>query len=226
MRTFAIIPAGGKGKRTGKNLPKQYLKIFGKEIIAYTLEVFHKSPLIDEIIIAAEPSYFSRLLKIKEKYKLSKISKIIPGGKERQDSVFNALSAIQAKKTDIVLVHDAARPFLSAKILSEAIIAAKKKGNAVVCIKARDTLINGDGCVENYINRDTVYYVQTPQIFKYADLTAAFEKAKAENFIGTDESALAKNAGFTVNIVEGSLLNFKITTADDIDVFKRLMKKA
>lgn len=224
MRTFAIIPAGGKGKRIGKNVPKQYLKFYGKELIVYTLEVFQKSPLIDEIVIAAEPAYFKKLQVIKEKYKLTKISDFIPGGQERQDSVFNALSSLSANKNDLVLVHDAARPGLSAATLKEAVSVAYKKGNAVVAIKARDTLIQ-KGTHISYLDRGSIYYVQTPQIFRYSDLMTAFKKAKDENLLVTDESMLAVNAGFEVNLVEGSLLNFKITTDDDVSIFKKLIKK-
>lgn len=224
MRTFAVIPAGGKGLRIGKNIPKQYLKFYGKELIAYTLTVFQKSPLIDEIVIAAEPAYFKKLQAIKEKYKLSKISKIISGGEERQDSVFNALSSLPAKKNDLVLVHDAARPFLSSKTLSEAVTMAKKKGNAIVCIKAKDTLIEKNETSIGYPDRKNIYYVQTPQIAKYSHLMDAFNKAKAENFKATDESMLLQNAGYAINLVEGSILNFKITTADDAEIFKRLVK--
>jgi 2-C-methyl-D-erythritol 4-phosphate cytidylyltransferase len=224
MRTVAIVPAGGKGKRLGKNIPKQYIKFFGKELIAYTLDVFQKSPLIDEIVIAAEPEYFKKLHSIKEKYKLKKITNIISGGEERQNSVFNALSSLACKKNDLVLVHDAARPLLTAKILNEAVLTAQKKGNAVVCIKARDTLIQSNDAV-SYVNRDSIYYVQTPQIFKFADLMFSFEKADENNFKATDESMLAVNAGFKINIVEGSLLNFKVTTADDIAIFKQLIKR-
>lgn len=225
MRTFAVIPAGGKGLRIGKNIPKQYLKFYGKELIAYTLDVFQKSPLIDEIVIAAEPAYFKKLEAIKTKYKLGKISNIISGGEERQDSVFNALSSLPAKKNDIVLVHDAARPLLSPKILAEVVTTVKKKGNAIVCIKAKDTLLRKESNEASYIDRNNVYYVQTPQGAKYGCLMDAFNKAKSENFKATDESMLLQKAGYDINIVEGSLLNFKVTAADDIEIFKRLISK-
>ena len=141
MRVFAVIPAGGKGKRSGTETPKQYLKFHGKELIAYTLEVFQKNNLVDEIIISAEPAYFSLLEEIKKKYKLTKISKIVEGGEERQDSVYNALKAINANDDDLIAVHDAARPLLPDDILTKAINTAKEKGNALVCLKARDTLV-------------------------------------------------------------------------------------
>jgi len=232
MKTFAIIPAGGKGKRGGTETPKQYLKFHDKELIAYTLEVFQKNNLVNEIIIAAEPPYFSLLNKITKDCNLTKISQIIEGGEERQDSVNNALKAIsqrdgspKADDDDLIAVHDAARPLLPDSILTTAINTAKEKGNALVCLKAKDTLLKGDTIVKEYVDRSEIYYVQTPQIFCYKDLKKAMKKAYEKNFIGTDESMLIKELGIDINIVEGSPLNFKVTTATDIEMFEKLTSK-
>ena len=222
MKVFAIIPAGGKGKRGGTETPKQYLRFHGKELIVCTLEVFQKNNFVNEIIIAAEPAYFSLLKEIKEKFRLTKISKIVEGGVERQDSVYNALKAIKADDNDFVAVHDAARPLLPENILTNAIKTAKEKGNALVCVKARDTLLKGDKIVKEYVDRAEMYYVQTPQIFRYEDLMKAMKKAYEKNFIGTDESMLIKELGININIVEGSMLNFKVTTVTDIEMFEKI----
>ena len=222
MKVFAIIPAGGKGKRGGTETPKQYLRFHGKELIVCTLEVFQKNNFVNEIIIAAEPAYFSLLKEIKEKFRLTKISKIVKGGVERQDSVYNALKAIKADDNDLVAVHDAARPLLPENILTNAIKTAKEKGNALVCVKARDTLLKGDKIVKEYVDRAEMYYVQTPQIFRYEDLMKAMKKAYEKNIIGTDESMLIKELGININIVEGSMLNFKVTTATDIEMLNKL----
>jgi len=233
VRVLALIPAGGKGKRSGTEIPKQYLKFHGKELIVYTLEVFQKNNLVDEIIISAEPAFFSLLEEVKKKFNLTKVSKIVEGGEERQDSVYNALKAIKAKgawtndytrlnNDDLVAVHDAARPLLPETILTKAIRTAKEKGNALVCLKARDTLLKGDQVVKEYVDRSEFYYVQTPQIFKYVDLMKAMKKAYERNFIGTDESMLVKELGIDINIVEGSMLNFKVTTITDIEMFEKL----
>ena len=225
MKTFAIIPAAGKSRRSGQLTPKQYIKFAGKELIVYTLEVFQKNKSVDEIIVAAHPDYFALLEKIRKKYKLTKISKIIKGGKERQDSVFNALKEINADKNDLVAIHDAARPLLPQKILTDAVNIAHKKGNALGCIKAKDTLIKGTDIVESYIDREEVFYVQTPQVFRYKDLMRAMEAGYAADFYATDESMLIKNLGLKINIVEGSLSNFKVTTTDDIDFLRKILKK-
>ena len=225
MRVYAVIPAGGKGKRGGTETPKQYFGFHGKELIAYTLEVFQKNNLVDEIIIAAEPPYFSLLNKISKDYNLTKISQVIEGGEERQDSVNNALKAIKAEDDDLIAVHDAARPLLPDSILTNAINTSKEKGNALVCLKARDTLLKGDQVVKEYVDRSEMYYVQTPQIFRYKDLMNAMKKAYEKNFIGTDESMLIKELGIDINIVEGSMLNFKVTTMTDIEIFEKLTRQ-
>lgn len=222
MKTYVIIPAGGKGLRSGSATPKQYIKFNGKELIVYTLETFQKNKSVHEVIISAEPVYFSLLAKLKKKYKLTKLKTIVKGGRKRQDSVYNGLKSIECKKNDLIVIHDAARPLLPANVLTRAINAAKTKGNALVCLKAADTLIKGTNTVKEHIDRKNVHYVQTPQIFRYSDLKKAMEKAFADNFYATDESMLIKRIGKPINIVEGSFLNFKITTKADFDILKKL----
>ena len=224
MKVVAIIPAGGKGTRSGSATPKQYLKFNGKELIVYPLQTFQKCRFINEIVIAADPNYFSTLEKIVKKYKLTKISKIVKSGKERQDSVFNALNSISLNEKDLVVVHDAARALLPLQTLNNAIKTAKEKGNALVCLPAKDTLVRGKSKVETYVDRKNIFYVQTPQIFKFGTLKKAMQKAKKNKFLGTDESMLVKRIGEKINIVEGASINFKITTKEDIEIVKKLLK--
>lgn len=224
MKKYVIIPAGGKGIRSGFAAPKQYLKFGGKELIVYTLEIFQRNRQVDEIIISADKTYFSLIEKLKKKYHLDKITGIVESGRERQDSVYNGLLSLKAGVDDLIIVHDAARPLLPDSVLTNAILTARKKGNALVCLKASDTLIKGNNFVDTYLDRESVLYVQTPQIFKYRDLSAAMKNAYKNNFYGTDESMLVKKIGGKVNIVEGSLLNFKITSKADINLFKQLIK--
>ncbi|GMU85181.1 MAG: 2-C-methyl-D-erythritol 4-phosphate cytidylyltransferase [Ignavibacteriales bacterium] len=223
MRTVAVIPAAGKGKRLRTQIPKQFIKFKGKPVLAYTLEVFQKCPLIDEIVVAAEKSYLKKIRQIAEKYKIKKLINIVEGGKERQDSVYKALLSLDLGKSDLVAVHDAARPLIPMEILTEGIRTARKKRSAVVAIKAKDTLVKGKKMIDTFVSRDDVWYVQTPQIFRYTDLLYAMELAYRDHFRGTDESSLVKRAGYPVHLIEGSLLNFKITTADDLDLFGRLL---
>jgi len=224
MKTIAIIPAGGKGVRSGASAPKQFLKFNDKELIVYTLEVFQNNKQIDELIISAEPAYFNLLDELKEKFKLTKISKVVEGGKVRQDSVYNALTSLSdVNDNDLIAVHDAARPLLPPDVLTGAINTAKEKGNSLVCIKAKETLIKAGNFVQSYLNRDEVYYVQTPQIFPYSVLLKAMKNAYENNFTGTDESILVRRIGEKINITEGSVFNFKITTAEDVEMFKKLI---
>lgn len=221
-KVIAIIPAGGSGLRIGGEIPKQYMVFRGRELIAYTLDVFEKNRNIDEIIISAQPNYYELLQNIKHKYGFKKIKKIVEGGKERQHSVYNALTAAEADEDDLILVHDAARPLLPQNILDNAIMTAKEKGNAVVAIKAKDTLIKGLDTIINYISRDNISYVQTPQIFSYKTLLSAMQKAEDELFIGTDESMIVTRIGERVNLVEGSSLNFKVTTESDVELLHHI----
>lgn len=224
MKTYAIIPAGGKGIRSGNDTPKQYLKFKGKELIVYTLEVFQESKLIDAIVISAESKYFDLIQNLKERYALTKIISIVEGGDSRQDSVFNGIKSIDSpSKDDLIVVHDAARPLLPKSVLANAIKEAKAKGNALVCIKAKDTLIKGDTYVENYVDRNEIYYVQTPQIFPYSVMNKAMLNAERNKFVGTDESMLVRQIGEKVNIVEGSVYNFKLTTTEDLAMFEKLI---
>jgi len=225
MRTFAIIPAGGKGLRSGSSVPKQYIKVNGKELIAYTLSTFQKSSLVNNIVIAAEKKYHPRIRKICKDNNFSKIGLIVNGGKTRQDSVFNCIKKINADKEDLIIVHDAARPLLELKILNNAIDFTIKKGNAVVSIKAKDTLVVGNKFIKNYVNRNEINYLQTPQIFKYKDLLKAIKYAEKNNFVGTDESSLMKKIGKKIHLFEGSSLNIKITTKDDLKIFRLISQK-
>lgn len=223
MKKIVIIPSGGKGLRLGTDIPKQYVKVNNKELIAYTIDVFEQCDEIDEIVIAAQKDYFDLLNEIIKKYSFRKVLKIVEGGKERQDSVYNALSSLSASNRDLILVHDAARPLLPQKVLLSALQSAENFDNVVVGIKAKDTLIKGSDSVLSYVDRSEVFYAQTPQIFRYGILKSAMEKAIRKSFLGTDESMLVHKASYKVKLVEGSVFNFKVTTKDDLDLFTSLV---
>lgn len=223
MKTYAIIPAGGLGLRAGSSTPKQYLDFSNKPLIAYTLDVFQNCDRIDEITIPVHPKYFELLNEIIETYNYSKVTKIVEGGITRQDSVFNALSSIAPLSNDIIVVHDAVRPLLSENLLEKALNFSETFDSIVTAIKAKDTLISGAEFVDNYVERSSTWYVQTPQIFKYYVLKESIDIANQQNLFGTDESMLVNNAGFKVKIVEGSSLNFKVTTKDDLELFKKII---
>lgn len=224
MRVVAIIPAAGSGSRIGGDIPKQFLKFNGKELIAYTLDVFQRSEMIDEIIIATSGVGFEYIEDIRARYGYTKISSVVQGGKERQDSVFAALNAAKLSFDDLAAVHDAARALLPLEVLNNAVTKAKEVGSALVCVKARDTIgLIGDNGIE-YIDRNKVILVQTPQIFKYGELLKAFNMAYEAGFYGTDESSLMTRAEFPVEISDGSMSNFKITTNEDIKLFEKIKR--
>lgn len=223
MKKIVIIPSGGKGLRLGTDIPKQYVKVNNKELIAYTIDVFEQCDEIDEIVVAAQKDYFDLLNEIIKKYSFRKVLKIVEGGKERQDSVYNALSSLSASNRDLILVHDAARPLLPQKVLLSALQSAENFDNVVVGIKAKDTLIKGSDSVLSYVDRSEIFYAQTPQIFRYGILKSAMEKAIRKSFLGTDESMLVHKASYKVKLVEGSVFNFKVTTKDDLDLFTSLV---
>ncbi|RMD50114.1 MAG: 2-C-methyl-D-erythritol 4-phosphate cytidylyltransferase, partial [Ignavibacteria bacterium] len=170
MKTIAIIPSGGKGLRMGFNIPKEYVKVQGKEIIASTLKVFQISSKIDEIAVSAQEDYFELLNEIKSKYSITKLKYIVKGGETRQDSVYNALNKIEAGDNDLVAVHDAARPLLPISLLDSAIDFAWENNSVVVALQAKDTVIQGNNIVKDYLKRDEIYLAQTPQIFTYSIL--------------------------------------------------------
>lgn len=210
--------------RTSSPLPKQYLRFKGKELIAYTIDLFQQSKMIDEIIVSAQRDFFPLINEIKIRYGFTKMRDPIEGGSERQYSVFNAVKSLNASGDDIIVVHDAVRPFLSEEILENSINTAMESGSAVVAIKAKDTLIKGNSDVDSYLDRNQIYYVQTPQVFRYNIFIDSIKKAEKNGFLGTDESMIVYNAGFKVKIVEGSSFNFKITSDDDLKLFGQILK--
>ena len=176
MKKIVILPSGGKGLRLGTEVPKQYVKVHDRELISYTIEMFEKCELIDEIVISAQKDYFDLLKKVIRDNNFNKVVKIVEGGKERQDSVYNALSSLSAEDNDLIIVHDAARPLLSQNVLINSIQIAEKFDNVVVAIKAKDTLLKGDEFVSGYLDRSEIYYAQTPQIFRFSILKNAMER--------------------------------------------------
>lgn len=218
MKIKVIIPASGSGERFGGQTPKQFLKIDGREIIAHTLEKFNSLKSVDEIIISTKLEYFVRLATIIKKHKFRKIKKIVEGGKRRQDSVYNALINLEIDDDDLILIHDAVRPFISSKKINELINAAKQEKCVILGLPVSETIKRADNnnFIKETIDRSNLWSVQTPQAFRFDILKKSFEKAYRENFTGTDESAMVENAGYKVKVIEGERKNIKITTKKDL----------
>ncbi len=227
MKTVAIIPAGGSGKRMQENQSKQYLLLDGVPVLVHTLRIFQGSPKIDEIflIVPEDDIEFARQL-IVEKYGISKVSRILAGGRERQDSVRNGINAL-ASNHDIVVIHDGVRPFISEELVNSAIVEASKEGAVTVGVPVKDTVksVDDHAWIRETLNRSTLWLTQTPQVFKRDIITKAYEVAYKDNYYGTDDASLVERLGIDVKMIRGSYHNIKITTKDDIVLAESLIKR-
>lgn len=221
-----VIVSAGRGSRMKSDINKQFLKIGGKEVIAHTVERFYNNKNIGEIIIVVredEKEFFQENIINKYGYKNIKIAF---GGKERQDSVYNGLKEVD-KNCGIVLIHDGARPFVTNEIIEKSIKCAQKYNCAIVGIPVKDTIkiVNENNDVCNTPNRNTLWSIQTPQVFEYSLIMKAHEKAKDDKYYGTDDSMLIEYLGYNVKVVEGSYDNIKITTPEDLKVAEEILRE-
>lgn len=225
MNCSVIIVAAGKGKRMGTDINKQFIKLNDKSILVYTIECFNKCEAINEIVVVTSEDYINYCKdEIIDKYEFKKDIKIVAGGKERQDSVYNGLKTI-ASNTDIVLIHDGVRPFIEQRHINNVIKNAYESDACVLGVKVKDTikLSNDSGFVVSTPKRDNMWAIQTPQAFKYGLIVEAYECAIKDNFLGTDDSMLVERLGYKVKIEEGSYSNIKITTKDDLITAKIIL---
>ena len=215
MKNIAVILAAGVGNRFGGDLPKQFLKIENKEILAYSLETFSQCSDIDEIVLVVNDAYLDIYNRIIKEYKIGKISQLVTGGAERQNSVENAIKYISSKEEEcIVLVHDAARPFVSEKIIKENIEAVRKYKCCTTAVRSSDSVyLTNNGEFIKEVNRNNVYLAQTPQSGFLSLFKSAYEGVKT---IFTDEAALFSELGYLPYIVIGEDKNKKITFQEDI----------
>lgn len=221
-KTYAIITAGGTGSRFNSSAkPKQYIMLHGKPVILYSMLVFQKCKEISEIIISADKQYFDYLHNLAVKNKITKLTKLVEGGKSRFQSVKNAFFSIEsAKKNDMVLIHDAARPNIDAKLVSGLL---SHSTEVITGCRITETIKKDkNGFVKETLSRENLWTVQTPQLFLYGRLDNAYKKCGRKNDF-TDEAALVEHAGYKVKLIEGSRNNIKLTTPDDLALIKKLM---
>ena len=223
----AIIPAAGTGKRLGSEIPKQFLPLAGVPIIFHTLNRFSQCKDIDVIIVALAENEISSFGNQTANYPINKTLHLVPGGKERSDSIKNALNACAGLNPDIVIVHDAVRPFVTAAQISAVITRAKETGAAILALPSTDTLKEvNDGFITKTLDRKTIFRAQTPQAFRYDLLLRANEQARADKVPSefmTDDSLLVERLGVAIAIVEGSANNIKITTPEDLKLAGKLI---
>jgi len=225
MKVCAIIPAGGQGTRMGGTVPKQFQALRGKPILHYTLRTFQESGLIDSLILVV-PEKELENTRTDWLERPPVVKQVVVGGEKRQDSVFNGYQALPTD-TDIVLVHDGVRPFLSREMIQETIHTAGKFGAAITAIPVHDTLkqVDDSGLVQRTVEREGLWRVQTPQAFRYDLLGEAFRNAQADSFYGTDEAALIEHLGQEVRVVDGSEWNLKITRQEDLVLGESIVAK-
>lgn len=224
MNYTVVLPAAGSGKRMGGEGNKLFLPLRNKPILAHTLEVFQRDTWCQEIILAIKEEERSLIEQCLAEYNITKVARLVPGGVERQHSVYAALQAVE--QSQVVLVHDAARPFIQPSVIHELVKVAHEKGGAIAAVRAKDTMKRvEDGKIAETIDRETLWAIQTPQAFQYTLLLEAAKQADEEGFLGTDEAMLAERAGLPVYIVESSYDNQKMTTPDDLLLGELLLKK-
>lgn len=226
LRCTAIIMAAGKGKRMQTAVSKQFLPVCGKEILAWTVDVFEKSPLVDTILLMASADGKEDVQHLWDSYGWKKVAAVLEGGKERQNSVANGLAAV-GEETDIVLIHDGVRPFVTEEMIADSIVAAQAYGGAVIGVPAKDTIkvCSADGLAVETPDRSTLWQIQTPQTFQRDLIVNAYEKADRDGFLGTDDASVAEFAGHQVKVVMGSYRNIKITTKEDLVIAEAFFKE-
>lgn len=209
LKTIAIISAAGQGKRMGR--PKQFLRIGGRPMLWWTLAVFQKTKSIQGIILVINADDKFRL----KNFRFPKIIKVVAGGRERQDSVYNGLKALP-KEAELVVIHDGARPFVTATIIEASIRKARKTGAAVVGVPVKDTLkrVRTKSLVNQTIDREKLWAAQTPQVFKRDIIMRAYQRFGKQRV--TDDAMLVEKMGKPAAMVMGSYLNLKVTTPEDL----------
>ena len=224
MTYQVILPAAGQGKRMGAGKNKLLLELNGLPVLIHTLRVFEQDEACSGIILAIHPQNEMEFQALLTRYNVSKVIRLIPGGKERQDSIYNALKSVE---TDgIILVHDAARPFIQKEHIYRLTEMAAETGAAILGVPAKDTIKKvQDGVVVETVERSSLWAVQTPQAFRISLLTEAYKRAEKDHFLGTDDASLVERLNYPVSMVEGDYDNIKLTTPEDLYFAEAILKK-
>jgi 2-C-methyl-D-erythritol 4-phosphate cytidylyltransferase len=226
LRVVALIPAAGLGRRMGSQKTKALLPLGGIPLLTHTLQKFAACSQVDEVFALVPagdlPLWNEEVL---HRPDLKKVSRILPGGPKRQDSVYGGLKAIEGQ-ADFVIIHDGARPFVSPELIERTLRATRRHKAVVAAVPAGDTIkeISAEGEVLKTLDRNRLWIIQTPQSFDLGLIIKAHVKAREEGFYGTDDASLVERLGIPVRIVEGSRFNFKITTPEDLIMGEALLK--
>jgi len=230
-KVAAIIFAGGSGVRMGAGKPKQFLEVDGKPIIIHTLDIFENHPAVDDIFIACKEDFIGQLNKMIRRFDISKVRSVVPGGTTGMGSIYNALKAAseQCGEDTIVLIHDGVRPFISARLIDEVLDTVKENGAAVTCTPLFETPIvsRGGEIVEETPARSDCYTAQAPQAFYLGTVLKAHEITRKDNpeYTGiVDNCTMMTRLGMSVPIVKGPRSNIKVTTPEDLFMFKAMLE--
>jgi 2-C-methyl-D-erythritol 4-phosphate cytidylyltransferase len=226
MKSAAIIVSAGKGRRFAGEKKKQFFLLAGKPILCHTLDQFETCPSIDFIqLVVGRDDMDYTLKEIVEAHGYRKISKIVPGGKVRQESVRNGIETLP-DEVDIVVIHDGVRPFVTHRMIEESIQTARRFKAAVVAMPVKETIkmARPDRTILKTLDRESLWQIQTPQTFQADVIRRAYRRAAEEGFIGTDDASLVERIGIKVYILSGSYDNIKITTPEDLMLASLLLQ--
>ncbi len=218
---YALIVAGGSGKRMQSAVPKQFLLLKGKPVLMYTIEAFYHSEVHPQIIVVLHPDFHARWQQLCGEHQFNVPHRLVNGGETRFHSVKNGLDTINDSDEALVAVHDAVRPLTANKIITESYEQAALHGNAVAAVKSRDSIRQLSGGKSAALLRDEIYLVQTPQTFQLSQLKKAYLQPYADKF--TDDASVAEAIGINIHLVEGSYNNLKITFPEDIAIAEMLL---
>ncbi|MFO8239682.1 MAG: 2-C-methyl-D-erythritol 4-phosphate cytidylyltransferase [Dissulfuribacterales bacterium] len=224
MKVSAIIVAAGAGIRVGANIAKQFLALGGRPVLAWSLNTFDRSSMVNELVVVAPPSDDGCTIKITEQWVNRVRVKVVPGGTSRQESVKAGLDAVDPR-LEWIAVHDAARPLVTPAQIEAVCFLARKIGSAILAVPVWDTVkvVDEKGLIIRSRDRNRLYMAQTPQVCRKEDLRSAYRLAKDKGISATDEAGLLEIAGISVGVAESSPRNFKITTQEDLNMAEALI---
>ena len=226
MKIAAIIAAAGIGRRMGGDVPKQYLELSGRPIICHTLDIFKSVSGVDELVVVIEPGREAGFQRdVMDRYGYPSSWQVVAGGGVRQESVANGLNAV-SESCDVVIVHDGVRPFVLPSKIDELVCIASSEGACILAAPVKETIkrVDNNAFVLETVDRDELWGVQTPQVFRRGVLAGAIDEATRSGFVGTDEASLVERIGVKVKVVEGDYHNIKITTPEDIGIGEGILE--
>ena len=226
---IALILAGGYGSRTEQDIPKQFINVYDKPLIIYTLENFERHPEIDGIAVVCLEGWHEVLRAYARQYKITKLKWIVSGGNDGQESTGKGVEALKdvCSESDVIMVHDAIRPFITAEVISDGIKKCMEKGSGLSAVRCQETIVRTDDGISGSENiaRTEIMRVQTPQAYRYGKALWAYEEAKRQGIIGEVYiNTLMLRLGEKLYFSKGTEKNVKVTTIDDLEVFKALLK--